>query len=78
MAKKRIPALLFNVSEEDKKAYELVMASGMPCELLATEDDNTPVLISRAQEFRGLKEIKEYVEGWNKRYPSSSTRISHP
>ena len=64
MAKKRMPALLFNVSEEDKKACELVMTSGMPCELLATEDDNTPVLISRAQEFRGLKEIKQYIEGW--------------
>ena len=66
MRKKKIPVLLFNVTEEDREACNLVMVSGMPCSLLATEDDDTPVLIFRAQEFRGLEEIKQYIESWKK------------
>ncbi len=58
------PVLLFNTGKEDKEAYQYVMNSGMNCELLATEDEKTPTLISRGQEFSGLKEIKNYVESW--------------
>jgi len=61
---KNKPVLLFNTAKEDREALQLVMSSGMNCELLATEDENTPKLISRSQEFTGIKEIKCYVESW--------------
>jgi len=58
------PTLFFNTKEEDRKVCHLIMASGMPCEFLATGDEKTPYLLHRLIEYRGLKEIKEFVERW--------------
>ncbi len=62
--RKNKPVLLFNTEKEDREAYQYVMSSGMNCELLATEGENTPKIISRSQEFTGLKEIRSYVDSW--------------
>jgi hypothetical protein len=59
-----MPILLFNTSKTDRYICQLVLASGMKCEFLATEDENTPILIYRHREFSGKEEIEHYVEGW--------------
>ena len=58
------PVLLFNSGPNDRKACHVVMASGMPCEFLATEDKDTPKLIHGFREFTGVNEIKEFVKTW--------------
>jgi len=60
------PILLFNTGPTDREACQLVMSSGMPCEFLATFDQDTPKLISGYQEFVGMYEIEKFVDRWKR------------
>lgn len=62
----RKPMLLFNTGQKDREACRLVMSSGMPCEFLGTDDENTPKLIWGYQEFAGIQEIKDFVGDWTR------------
>lgn len=56
--------LLFNTGKNDREACLLVMSSGLPCEFLATGDEDTPKLILDYLEFKGLNEIQTFINNW--------------
>lgn len=66
MKKKEKPILFFSRKREDLDACLLVMKSGIDCEFLFSDDDDTPKLVDGYQKFKGIKRIKKYLEGIKK------------
>ena len=65
----RKPVLLFNAGTKDEEICQIVLASGMECELLAVDDEDTPKLICGHRELARGQEIKKYMKEWEARIP---------
>lgn len=58
-----IPLLIFNTGEEDRKAYDAILDSGIPCRLIGTgSEEHTPMLIWSHQKFIGFHEIERFLQ----------------
>jgi len=58
------PILFFNTGSEDREAYLLIKASGMPCEFRAPSlEEFTPLLLVGYRKFLGVNEIRSFISG---------------
>ena len=58
--------LFLGLTEEDRKASQLLMSFGIPHEALSANHDDTPCLMYGFLECHGLKEIQDFVKCWVK------------
>lgn len=57
------PVLFFSSSEECREAYLAIIKSGINCEFRAPAEDTTPpVLLHRYTHYKGINEIKDFIE----------------
>jgi len=58
------PVLYFGIEEEDAKAYQAVVRSGIRCQFVGTMDPTvpTPVLDYRYHGYQGIKEIRRFIK----------------
>ena len=63
----RVPVLIYNTGRKDREACRLVLSAKMPCEFIATAEENTPRLIYNYRQFLGFEEIRSFVDKWQRR-----------
>ncbi len=60
--------LVFNSGREDRKAYDLILESGLPCEFIGSiSEARTPILVWHNERFMGVDEIDRVVRRWQGR-----------